>query len=233
MSSDPGDQDVLAAAERRLARLRFDLHDGPQQDVVLLAEDLRILRAELEAVLAGQPAEHQVLELVDQLQSKLVSLDTDLRRLAAFVQSPFNETESVPGALAEIARDFSARSGIEPELHVEGEFSVLSDSQRITLLNLIREALANVREHSQARHVQITVSSTPAGLEARVVDDGGGFDPASTLAEAARGGHLGLVGMYERVSLLGGQTTIESRPGGPTVVALSLPVWPPSGGATG
>lgn len=224
---------AVAAAERRLTRLRFDLHDGPQQDVVLLAEDLSVLRAELEAALAGQPAEHQVLALVDQLQAKLVSLDADLRRLAAFVQSPFNETESVPDALADISQEFGDRSGIKPELHVEGDFSVLSDSQRITLLSLIREALANVREHSQARRVQITVSSTSEGLEAKVADDGRGFDPEVMLAQAARGGHLGLVGMYERVSLLGGKTTIESRAGGPTVVSIILPAWPPSGGAAG
>src|SRR5205807_1412771 len=49
------DAALLAAAERRLSRLRFDLHDGPQQDVVLLAEDIRLFRSQLETVMNGHP----------------------------------------------------------------------------------------------------------------------------------------------------------------------------------
>lgn len=220
-------QDLVAATERQLARLRFDLHDGPQQDVLLLAEDVRILRAELEAVMADRPERQRVLGLVDELQGRLVTLDADLRRLAAFVQSPFVETESVPEALAKIVADFRARSGIEPQVDLQGDFTDLSDSQQITLLNLVREALANIREHSQARHVEITVSAGTDGVQASVTDDGRGFDPQATLVSAADSGHLGLVGMYERVSLLGGRTRIDSRPGGPTVVSFTLPAWRP------
>ena len=56
-------------------------------------------------------------------------------------------------------------------------------------------------------------------------DDGRGFDPETTVARAARAGRLGLVGMHERVRMLGGQTQIDSRPGGPTVVSAVLPRW--------
>jgi signal transduction histidine kinase len=56
-----------------------------------------------------------------------------------------------------------------------------------------------------------------------VTDDGCGFDPETSLVRAARDGHLGLVGMYERVRLLGGRTQIDSRPGGPTVISVTLP----------
>jgi signal transduction histidine kinase len=52
------------------------------------------------------------------------------------------------------------------------------------------------------------------------------FDPETTLVRAAREGHLGLVGMHERVRMLDGRTQIESRPGGPTVVSVSLPPAP-------
>jgi signal transduction histidine kinase len=56
-----------------------------------------------------------------------------------------------------------------------------------------------------------------------VTDDGSGFEPESALIKAAREGHLGLVGMHERVRMLGGSTRIDSRPGGPTVISVSLP----------
>lgn len=221
----PGPTDLAAAAERRLARMRFDLHDGPQQDVMLLAEDIRLLRSQLERVLDDHPDRDRMLGRIDDLQARLVALDTDLRRLSAFVESPFGETESVPHALGEIAGEFAARAGIEPRLVLEGDFSGLSDSQQITLLNLIREALSNIREHAEAEHVSIRVAAGSEGIEAAITDDGRGFDPDATLVEATQGGHLGLVGMYERVALLGGRTVIDSRPGGPTVVSVSLPAW--------
>jgi signal transduction histidine kinase len=109
---------------------------------------------------------------------------------------------------------------------VEGDFLGLTDSQQITLLGLIREALSNVREHSGARNVTITVNAGPDGVHAAVTDDGRGFDPDAALLRAARGGHLGLVGMHERVRLLGGQTKIDSRPGGPTTVSVFLAPYP-------
>jgi signal transduction histidine kinase len=214
-SPETGQEPAASAAERLLARLRFDLHDGPQQDIVLLAEDIRELRVELEQVMNGHAARDRVLEHVDGLQQRLVALDADLRRLAAFVRSPFVEAGSVPEALAELVAEFAGRSGIEPEVTLEGDFSGLSDSQQITLLNLIREALNNIREHSEATHVTIEVMSGPAGVEASVQDDGRGFDPDTTGVQAAQEGHLGLVSMYERVNLLGGQTRIDSHDRGP------------------
>lgn len=217
------DEAVVAAAERRLSRLRFDLHDGPQQDVVLLAEDVRLLRTQLESVLTGRRDKSRVLGRLDDLEARLVAIDGDLRRISAFVQSPFLHAEGLAEALAKLTDEFAARTGIEPDATLDGDFSQLTDSQQITLLGLIREALSNVREHSDAEQVAIRVVSGADGIEATVTDDGQGFDPETTLVEAARGGHLGLVGMHERVQLLGGRTQIDSRPGGPTVISARLP----------
>jgi signal transduction histidine kinase len=213
---------VVAAAERRLARLRFDLHDGPQQDLMLLAEDVRLFRSQLATVLAGHEMRDRMVGRVDDVEARLVALDADLRRLSSALQSPFLPT-SLPDALKQLTDDFSARTGVEPQLTLEGESTQLTDSQQITLLGLIREALSNIREHSGAKHVSITVAVDGNAVEASVVDDGRGFEPETTLVEAARQGHLGLVSMHERVRLLGGHTRIDSRPGGPTVISAVLP----------
>ena len=219
--------DTGAAAERRLARLRFDLHDGPQQDIALLGEDIRLLRSQLEAAMDGQPSKPQALGRIDDLQAQLVAIDGDLRRISSFVQSPFLQAEALPEALTKLAGEFAARTGIEPQMQFKGDFMRLTDSQQITLLGLIRESLSNIREHSDAKTVTIALCSGSAGLEVTVTDDGRGFDPETKLVEAAREGHLGLVGMHERVRMLGGRTKIESRPGGPTVISVSLPPWSP------
>ena len=215
--------------ERRLARLRFDLHDGPQQDVHLLANDLALFRKQLLPIVANDVNVARIVGRLDDLAAQLVALDGDLRRLSSSVQSPFLPPGTLNDALHELTDAFAARTGVQPQSELNGDFSHLTESQQITLLALIREALSNVREHSDARNVTIAVSSDTHGVQAQVIDDGRGFEPETALLRAAREGHLGLVGMHERVRMLGGQTQIESRSGGPTVISVSLPAWPAPG----
>jgi signal transduction histidine kinase len=221
------EETVLSAAERRLARLRFDLHDGPQQDVHLLAMDLSLFREQLLPSIANDENRDRLLGRLDDLSAQLIALDQDLRRLATSVQSPFLAPGALSNALREIVDAFSGRTGIEPDVRMTGDLSTLTDSRQIALLALIREALSNIRKHSDATSVSITIDAHERGVDAEVVDNGRGFDPETTLARAARDGHLGVVGMRERVRMLGGETTVESRPGGPTVITVALPPWPP------
>jgi signal transduction histidine kinase len=90
----------------------------------------------------------------------------------------------------------------------------------------VREALANVRRHSDAERVQIALDAGREVIAIEIRDDGAGFDPALAAPRAARDGRVGLVGMRERMRLLGGRTEIRSAPGGPTVVTAELPRWP-------
>ncbi len=224
---------ATASAERRLKRLRFDLHDGPQQDVILLAEDLRMFRAQLGSVTQRLPSNYRLLTSLDDLQARLVALAGDLRRISTAVESPTLYTGALPDAVAQAADDFTERTGIQPEIQMQGDFAPLTDSQQITLLALVREALNNIREHSDARHVTVNLAAGPAGAEVIITDDGRGFEPEEELVRAARGGHLGLVGMHERVRMLGGLTSIDSRPGGPTTISARIPPWVPGAGSPG
>jgi signal transduction histidine kinase len=219
----PALADVAVRAVRQLARLRFDLHDGPQQDVALLGEDLRMFRGQLEQVLDGNPFSQRLIGRLDDLQARLVALDGDLRRISSLLESPFLQEDSMASAIKQLVDAFRDRTEIEPELRCSGNFEVLSDSQQITLLALVREALNNIREHSDARHVWIELEVDDREVRATVRDDGSGFDPETALVRAARDGHLGIVGMHERVQMLGGSTRIDSRPGGPTIIQARLP----------
>jgi signal transduction histidine kinase len=133
---------------------------------------------------------------------------------------------SLPDVLGQMTDAFAARTGVHPETSVSGDLTPLTDSQQITLLALIREALSNIRKHSRAHTVTVAISSGADGVQIRITDDGRGFDPETMLVQAARAGRLGLVGMHERVRMLGGSTRIDSRPGGPTVIRAALPPWP-------
>jgi two-component sensor histidine kinase len=223
-SAPPGPDD--GAAGRLLARLRFDLHDGPQQDVYLLAQDLRLFRDQLRPVIAGSPDEARVVGRLDDLEAQVIALDAGLRRLSTSAQSPF----LLPGALADVLADltetFAQRTGISIRTAITGDLGRLSDSQRVAMLALISEALSNVGKHSDAKTVSISITSEIRGVTVEVCDDGTGFDPESAMAAAVRDGHLGLRGMHDRISLLGGRTRIDSQPGRPTMITAFLPRWP-------
>lgn len=222
---------LVESSERKLTRLGFDLHDGPIQDVAVAAEDLRGLRDMLERMLDEPNQGKLVRRHIGELEGQLVTLDVGLRRISNEVRAasillnrPFAR------AVRDQARAFAARTNVEPRVELDGDMDLLSGSQQIALLNIIHEALSNVREHSNATKVEILVNARPDGIEARIVDNGDGFDLEHTLSRTAREGRLGLVAMHERVRLLGGQCSIDSRPGGPTVISVAFELWEPLSG---
>jgi signal transduction histidine kinase len=221
---------LVESSERKLTRLGFDLHDGPIQDVAVLAQDLRVFAGQLEGALGedAQDARGQLVRgRIEDLEAQLEALDSSLRRLSSAVRGPALLNRPFPKAVAEVVQAFSSRTGIEPDLSIEGELEVLSASQQMALLNIVHEALSNIREHSGASKVEVELQADANGIRAQIVDNGRGFDVESTLLRAARAGRVGLVGMHERVRLLGGQCRIESRPGGPTSVSVALERWEP------
>jgi signal transduction histidine kinase len=216
-------QSPAASAERQLAQLRFDLHDGPQQDVIMLVEDLRLFRTELGSVVEDQDVKRRLFGRVDDLLLRLVGLDGDLRRIGGSPPAQFPQADPLIDALVNLTGNFAARSGIEPETALEGDLTNLMDSELSTLVALLREALANIRKHSRAKHVTILVCGEADAIKVKVTDDGRGFDPERALIRAAREGHIGLASVYERVRLAGGRTQIVSRPGGPTIISAIIP----------
>jgi signal transduction histidine kinase len=224
---DKVSETVVSAVERRLARLCFDLHDGPLQEVHLLAMDVALFRGQLQPSLEHDPNRDRLLGRLDDLSARLLVLDDDLRSLSTSLKSPFLRAGSFEAGLRETIQAFTTRTGVEPTVELSGDLSSLTESQQIALLAVSAEALSNIREHSRARNVSIAISASGGGVDAQVIDDGVGFDPADAMTRASHDDHLGLVGMHERVRLLGGQTGVYSQPGGPTVVSVILPPWTP------
>lgn len=216
------------AAERRLVRMGYDIHDGPLQDVAALTSDTRLFRAQL-AGLLGEEHRVPVLGWVDDLEARLVALDRALRELVQSLEprslmgAPFSE------ALQAEVDAFLRRTDVKLTLEIDGAFDRLTASQRIALLSVAREALANIREHSRASAVTVSVVEDAGGTRLRIADDGDGFVVDDALARASDRGRLGLVGMRDRIRLLGGTFVLESRPGGPTAVRATVALWEPNG----
>jgi signal transduction histidine kinase len=224
-SSATAERMLLQASERRLTRLGYDLHDGPLQELLLVGEDLALLRRQLAVVLEGRRGRELLGGRLDDLDARLLALERGLRGISSSVHSGVLVTQPFRDALRDLLEQFGARTGIDPTLECDGELDSISTSQRLAVLSVLGEALNNVREHGRANAVHVAIALTREGLRASVRDDGRGFEVESELIRAARNGRMGLAGMHERVRLLDGHCRVESRPGGPTEVTLALPRW--------
>jgi signal transduction histidine kinase len=227
------ERELVEASERRLVRIGLDIHDGPLQVLATLVGDTYILRDRVAADVGGDGDRRLLLAWLDDYALRLREVDEDLRELALSLESQRLRQADFAVALRDEASAFAARSGIEVDIEVTGSFSDLTASQRFAIAAVVREALANVREHGRASHARLRVRATATSIRATVGDDGRGFDVERALVAAAARGRLGLVGMSERVRLLGGQLTVDSRPGGPTAVTVTLPRWAPAKAAVG
>jgi signal transduction histidine kinase len=217
---------LLDASERRIARLGFDLHDGPLQELALLLGELPGWERELAQCAFDEGARRSLERRLARLGCLLRALEQDLRALAVSAGGPA-ATRSLRSTLEREVDSFRRRAGLAVRLVVEGDVERSTPSQRIAVARIVEEALANVREHAQARRAEVSVLRDAARLLVRVADDGVGFDPAQAERSASRAGRLGLLAMGERARLLGGYLGIESKPGGPTVVTAVLPAWDP------
>jgi signal transduction histidine kinase len=213
---------MAAEAGARLSmRLGFDLHDGPLQEFAALAADLRLLRAQIDEapldVVRGR---------IDDALGLLGSVERHVRDLARSVDS----SALVGRPFAELLRDEvseAAAHGLAVTVAVDGNVDGCTPSQRIALLRVVHEALSNVVRHSGAESASVVVEANGTQLSASITDDGQGFDIDRVRQEAAKAGRLGLVGMHERVRLLGGTLEVTSREGGPTTVHASIARWRP------
>ena len=219
-----GKATLVAAHERRLTRLAFDLHDGPLQEIAVLAADLHVARSLADESLPS-PGREQVVTCFDGLLERLAALDGGLREVARSLETAEVMREPLRDVVQHEVAMFEQTTSIAARLSVTGEVDELSNSQKIALLRVVQEALRNVHDHSGASSVSVTLDGDTSSTHLEVVDDGHGFDVEQELVAAARRGRLGLVGASERIRLLGGVFTVRSTPGGETRLVVSLPHW--------
>ena len=218
---EPG---LAAANERLLVRLGFDLHDGPLQQVHVLAQDVRLLREQI-LTLVGSDHRDPVVGRFADLEAQLGELHLELRDLAHSLEPRSLLEQPLPDAVARELAALSRRTAISTSVTCEGDFDGLSASQRIALLRVLQETLSNVRQHSGASEIAVVLSSSDDDLCMEVADDGHGFEPERVVPDEQGRSGIGIGGMRARLALLGGRLDVASAPGGPTVIRAVLPRW--------
>jgi len=215
------DQSGVAADDRRLLRLAYDLHDGPMQELVLLAEEVRLAALQIDGVVP-EADRAKVRGRFQDIEARLGALEESLREIAqggryasSVAQEPLEEAVRVELAKLE-------ETGIAVEYSFEGDFDELTDSQKIALRWVVQEGLTNVRKHSGASSVSVELKGTPEATELTIRDDGCGFD----VRELGQN-RLGLAGVGDRIRMLGGHVEIESSLKKGATLRARLPQWRP------
>lgn len=149
----------------------------------------------------------------------------EARRSVQALRPPALDAARLPEAVANVARSWSARTGIPIDVRTAGHERVLPTEAEVALLRTAQEALANVERHSGAHRVELALRYEQGGARLEIRDDGRGFDPVAMAASRhdPGAGGFGLVAMRERIESLAGDLIVESSPGHGTAVRAEVP----------
>lgn len=201
----------VESREAERTRIARELHDGPLQEIALLARS----SGSTEADLGG----------------RLREIGAELRGLAAGLRPPTLDRFGLVPALADLAERWeTAPTPLDVQLRAGDTATRFEPDVELALYRVAQEALSNASAHGRARTAWVELVANNRTAELTVCDDGAGVAPGVSLALAGRrrllkDGHFGLVGMSERATALGGVLAIGPRPGAVgTRVHLRLPL---------
>jgi signal transduction histidine kinase len=208
--------------ERRF--LSRELHDELGQ--TLTALKLRLQLGERGPSRAGETANPSTepIALVDDLIARVRKISVDLR-------PPLLDEVGLVSALRVYLESQAAVSGLAIDLQAgeagPGTPARLPPDFEIACFRVVQESITNALRHASARHLEVRIVRSASRVSLSIGDDGRGFD-LDTLDEAAAKGHLGVLGMRERIRARGGQFKLTSAPGAGTTVEVELEVPPAS-----
>jgi signal transduction histidine kinase len=202
---------VVEAQELERARLARELHDETGQSLTSVLLGLRGVE-EASGAEETREAAAAVRELVVETLQGVRKLAVELR------PSALDDFGLMP-ALERLTQTFSAQTGVAVELETTLTSARLPGEVETVVYRIVQEALTNVTKHASASRVSVFLARKDGAVAAVIEDDGVGFEPAH-----AEDGGLGLLGMRERVGLMGGRFTVESRAGAGTTIAVEVPL---------
>jgi len=202
---------VVSAQELERRRLARELHDETGQALTSILLKLRSIDDE------GDPA--RLAESTAELRELVVATLQDVRALAVELRPKALDDFGLVSAIERLVETFREQTGMEVDLAPRLGTDRLPREIETTLYRITQEALTNVVKHARATRVSIVLTRRDGAVSAVIEDDGRGLESGDQSGDG-----LGLVGMRERVGLVGGRLVVESSPGGGTTLSVEVPV---------
>jgi signal transduction histidine kinase len=201
---------LVAVQEDERRKVSRELHDD-------LGQAMSAMLMELTKAESAPPGSQRLRDELAAVRKLAEENVVKVRNMALLLRPAMLDELGLVPALRWHVREVARRSGLKVRLIADELDDDLPDSSRTCIYRVVQEALNNCVKHAQAKEVRVVMQRDGQGLTIAVHDDGVGFDP-----ERNKG--LGLLGMMERVSVLGGRFYIESQPGLGTVLSTFIPV---------
>lgn len=204
---------LVEAREEERQRIARELHDE-------LGQKLTAMKLEISACMREHPnpavavRSQGILDMLDETVASARRIAMDLRPLML-------DDLGLAEAIDWLAQSFSRRSGIEVQLRLDNGLSLLQPKLIITVYRIVQEALTNITRHAQATRVSITLERQDQELHLVIQDNGIGFP---RVPQARRAGSFGLLGIRERVLMLGGRLTVGNARGGGAKLFARVPL---------
>jgi signal transduction histidine kinase len=210
-------QRVVAAQEVERRRLARELHDETGQTLTSILLGLKSVEEKAD--------DGATRDAIAELGRQVASAMQDVRRIALELRPKVLDDYGLVSALERLATSFQSQTGISVDLEAQIGVDRLPNEVETALYRIVQEGLTNMAKHAEPSRASVLVTPKNGSVLVVLEDNGRGFDPS-----VARNG-LGLEGMRERVELLEGRMTVESRGGGgttragtPTTLVVEVPV---------
>ena len=210
---------LIEAHEDERAWIARELHDDIGQQLFALVLNLETLRKR------GNTSANDLREGIGRAIQLATNIGKDMRSISHRLHSSKLELLGLASAASGYCSEISDQYDAEIILYSEGVPKDLPAEVSLCIFRILQEALQNAIKHSQSRQFRVTLSCKSDEIVLNVRDSGIGFDPG----EAIKGRGLGLTSMRERLKLIDGELSIESRPGAGTIVRVRAPLVPITG----
>lgn len=195
---------LMTEREAERKALARDLHDQ-------VIQDLLSFNYQLEAVESEHQDENLCRDL-SKIREGIRQVIGSLRQLCSDLRPPTIDSHGLPSAIRSFAHQWSEKTGIEVDLDIDDGLGRLPETIELSVFRIIQEGLSNVRKHAQATKVKITLFRTAtASLVVQIKDNGKGSQQPINLEKLSEEKHFGLIGISERVSLLGGHMKVNAQ----------------------
>lgn len=209
-------QQLIKAQENERRHIAHELHDEIGQALTGIKLNLNALQPSIQAE-TDKAVWQDTLAITNQTLEQVRNLSLDLR-------PSMLDDLGLAAALRWCLDRQARRAGFASQFLSESSETGVSKEVETVCFRIAQECLTNIARHAQARQVRVELHRSESDLELLVADDGVGFDVSAACERAVRGTSLGLLGMQERVRLLGGQLEMESAPSRGTRVRVRFPI---------
>ena len=205
---------LIEAQEQERTRIARDLHDDTNQRLALLAVAIDQLKRDL------PDATVEILGLVDKLRKETSEISKDIQALSHELHSPRLEYLGLAAAMRGFCKEFSEHQRVEIDFKSHDLPSSVPPEISLCLFRVLQEALHNSAKHSGARRFEVQLWGASGEIHFTVSDSGAGFD----LEAALKSRGLGLTSMQERLQLVKGKFSIDSKPQRGTTIHARVPL---------